>query len=283
MFTSTTGAGLGTRALSKVPEVTIYFWVIKILATTVGETAADYLNMTLGLGLRSTTVVAVVLLVITLAAQFMVSRYIPALYWWTVLLISVTGTLITDNLTDALGVPLAVTTIVFAIALVVVFTVWYLSEGTLSIHSIRTRRREAFYWLAILVTFALGTAAGDLISEKLALGYLTSLIIFATVIAVIAVGHYCLALNAVVAFWAAYIVTRPLGASLGDLLTQPRSDGGLGVGTTLTNVVFLVIIIALVGYLSATKVDRIEQRTPPAVRNADDDARNRARSRLSVR
>ncbi|MGC5246178.1 hypothetical protein ACPXB3_04525 [Gordonia sp. DT219] len=260
MFTSTTGAGLGTRALSKVPEVTIYFWVIKILATTVGETAADYLNMTLGLGLRSTTVVAVVLLVITLAAQFMVSRYIPALYWWTVLLISVTGTLITDNLTDALGVPLAVTTIVFAIALVVVFTGWYLSEGTLSIHSIRTRRREAFYWLAILVTFALGTAAGDLISEKLALGYLTSLIIFAAAIAVITVGHYCLALNAVVAFWAAYIVTRPLGASLGDLLTQPRSDGGLGVGTTLTNVVFFVVIIVLVGYLSVTKIDRIEQR-----------------------
>lgn len=254
-------------ALSKVPEVTLYFWVIKILATTVGETAADYVNTTLGLGLQWTTVVAVALLVITLVAQFRVTRYQPPLYWWTVLLISVTGTLITDNLTDNLGVPLMTTTIVFAAALVIVFSVWYLVERTLSIHSIRTRRREAFYWLAILVTFALGTAAGDLISEKLALGYLTSLLIFAGAIAAITLAHYAFKLNAVVAFWAAYIVTRPLGASLGDLLTQPRDAGGLGVGTTIINLMFLAVIVALVGYLTVTKVDRIEQRdlVPQAV------------------
>lgn len=204
--------------------------------------------------------VAVALLIVTLAAQFSARRYIPALYWWTVLLISVTGTLITDNLTDSLGVPLTVSTAVFAVALGAVFTVWYLVERTLSIHSIRTRRREAFYWLAILVTFALGTAAGDLVAEKLALGYTTSLVLFALVIAAIAAAHYLLRLNAVLAFWAAYILTRPLGASLGDLLTQPRYAGGLGVGTTITNAVFLVVLIALVTYLSVTHVDRIEQR-----------------------
>lgn len=255
-----TSRARASLALSKVPEVTLYFWVIKILATTVGETAADYVNTTLGFGLRWTTVIAVVLLIVTLVAQFRASRYLPPLYWWTVLLISVTGTLITDNLTDNLGVPLIATTIVFAVALIIVFATWYLVERTLSIHSIRTRRREAFYWLAILVTFALGTAAGDLISEKLALGYLTSLLIFAGAIAVITFAHYAFKLNAVVAFWAAYIVTRPLGASLGDLLTQPRDAGGLGIGTTITNLAFLAVIVVLVGYLSVTKVDRIEQR-----------------------
>ncbi|GAA1897262.1 COG4705 family protein [Williamsia serinedens] len=248
-------------AMSKVPEVTVYFWVIKILATTVGETAADYLNGTLGFGLTNTTVVAVVLLVVSLVGQFAVPRYIPAVYWWIVVLVSVTGTLITDNLTDTLGVPLTVTTTVFACALVVVFALWWAAERTLSIHSIRTRRREAFYWLAILVTFALGTAAGDLIAERLALGYGWSLVLFAAVIAAIAGAHYGLRMNAVVAFWAAYVVTRPLGASMGDLLTQPSDAGGLGLGTTAVNTVFFAVIIALVAYLSVTRVDRLEQRT----------------------
>lgn len=247
-------------ALSKVPEVTIYFWVIKILATTVGETAADYLNTTLGFGLTNTTIVTVVILVVSLGAQFAVGRYIPILYWWIVVVISVTGTLITDNLTDNLGVPLAVTTIVFAIVLAAVFAAWFAVEKTLSIHSIRTPRREAFYWLAILFTFALGTAAGDLIGEKFALGYTWSLVLFAGLIALITLSHYGFRVNAVAAFWAAYIITRPLGASLGDLLTQSKDDGGLGLGTTGVNIAFFVVIIALVGYLSATKVDRVEQR-----------------------
>lgn len=249
------------EAMSKVPEVTIFFWVIKILATTVGETAADYLNGTLGFGLTTTTVVTVILLVISLAGQFAVRRYIPAVYWWVVVLVSVTGTLITDNLTDNLGVPLPVTTAVFAAALVVVFVLWWAVERTLSIHSIRTPRREAFYWSAILVTFALGTAAGDLIAERLSLGYGWSLVLFAAVIAVITLGHYGFRLNAVVAFWAAYVVTRPLGASVGDLLTQPTDEGGLGLGTTVVNSVFFAVIIALVVYLSVTHVDRLEQRT----------------------
>ncbi|WP_454175646.1 COG4705 family protein [Gordonia sputi] len=249
-----------TKLLSKVPEVTLYFWIIKILATTVGETAADYLNVDLGFGLRATTFVTAALLVITLAAQFSVSRYIPALYWWTVLLISVTGTLITDNLTDSLGVPLTLSTTVFALALIGVLVAWYASERTLSIHSIRTRRREAFYWATVLVTFALGTAAGDLIAERWALGYLPSLLIFVAIIGAITLAHYAFNLNAIIAFWAAYIVTRPLGASLGDLLTQQRDVGGLGINSWLVNLVFLLIMLGLVGYLSITRVDRIEQQ-----------------------
>lgn len=248
------------RMLSKVPEVTVYFWIIKILATTVGETAADYLNMTLGFGLTTTTVVTVVLLVLTLTAQMWIHRYVPALYWWTVLLISVTGTLITDNLTDTFGVPLTVSTTLFAVALVMVFTAWYATERSLSIHSIRTRRREAFYWAAVLTTFALGTAAGDLIAERMSVGYLLSFLLFTGIIAAIAAAHYALGLNSVIAFWAAYIVTRPLGASLGDLLTQPHEAGGLGISGSVVNTVFLVSMIAIVGYLSVTHIDRIEQR-----------------------
>lgn len=263
--TTTTEPGLVTArmAMSKVPEVTVYFWIIKILATTVGETAADYLNMDLGFGLRGTTAVTVALLGATFVAQFRVRRYIPALYWWTVLLVSVTGTLITDNLTDALGVPLPVSTACFAAALVVVFLAWRLTEGTLSIHSVRTRRREAFYWLAVLVTFALGTAAGDLIAEKLALGYWLSLVLFAAVIALITALHLGLRAGAVAAFWAAYIITRPLGASLGDLLTQPGDAGGFGLDGTVVNLVFLGVIVLLVGYLSWSRVDQIDEAAAP--------------------
>ncbi|MGW0038498.1 COG4705 family protein [Gordonia sp. NPDC003376] len=246
---------------NKVPEITIFFWIIKILATTVGETAADYLNMTLGAGLRTTTIVTLVLAVIALIAQFSVRRYIPVVYWWTVLVISVTGTLVTDTLTDSWGVPLITSTTVFAVALILVFAAWYRVERTLSIHSIRTVPREAFYWLAILVTFALGTAAGDLIAERLDLGYRLSAAVFALVIVAIAVAHRSFGLPAVVAFWAAYVVTRPLGASLGDLLTQSRTDGGLGFGTTVTNVVFLAVMVVLVAYLSVTGVDRTGGRT----------------------
>ncbi|UQE75994.1 hypothetical protein MYK68_05190 [Gordonia sp. PP30] len=247
-----------TVLLSKVPEVTLYFWIIKILSTTVGETAADYLNMNLGFGLRWTTLITVVLLAAVLTAQFRLNRYVPAVYWAAVLLISVTGTLITDNLTDVAGVPLPASTTVFAIALAVVLVVWYRVEGTLSIHSIRTRRREAFYWLTVLVTFALGTAAGDLIAEKLSVGYGWSLAIFAVVIALIFAAHRGLGLGAVPAFWAGYIVTRPLGASAGDLLIQPASAGGLGLSSTLVNVVFLAVIVVLVAYLSISRVDRID-------------------------
>ena len=232
--------------LTKVPEVTLIFWVIKVLATTVGETAADFLNVDLGLGLSITSVIMAVLLVAALIVQFRLHKYTPAVYWLAVVLISVVGTLITDNLTDSLGVPLWVTTVVFAIALAATFTVWAISEKTLSIHSIFTTRRETFYWLAVLFTFALGTAAGDLVAEGLNLGFLVALLVFAAAIALVAVVYFVFHLNAVLAFWIAYILTRPLGASTGDLLSQPVADGGLGLGTTGTSVLFLAVILILV-------------------------------------
>ena len=260
------------RMLNKVPEVTLYFWIIKILCTTVGETAADYLNTTLHLGLNGTSVVMGALLVVVLFFQFRARRYIPSLYWLAVVLISVVGTLITDNLTDNLGISLTTTTIVFALILAAVFAIWYTVEKTLSIHSIMTTKREAFYWLAILFTFALGTAAGDLSAEKFALGYFNSMLIFAGLIAVITAVYYASKrfvvtskaqemTNGVLAFWLAYILTRPLGASLGDYMSQVQGDGGLGLGTTVTSFIFLAAILGLVVFLSITKVDKIDAPT----------------------
>lgn len=220
-----------------------------------GETAADFLNSNLHLGLTGTTFVMGSLLIITLFFQFATKRYIPGIYWLGVVLISVVGTLITDNLTDNFGVSLETTTIVFSITLAVIFAAWYASEKTLSVHTINTLRREIFYWLTILFTFALGTAAGDLAAEKLNLGYLVSAIMFAALIATVTVAHLRFKLNAVMAFWIAYILTRPLGASLGDYLTQSHNDGGLGLGTVLTSILFLTTILITVTYLAITKKD----------------------------
>jgi uncharacterized membrane-anchored protein len=249
--------------LNKVPEVTVYFWIIKILCTTVGETAADLLNTNLGLGLTDTTLVMTVLLAAAMVAQFRVRKYVPGIYWLTVVLISVVGTLITDNLTDGLGVSLEITTPVFGVALVATFAVWYVSERTLSIHTIYTTRRETFYWAAILFTFALGTAAGDLVSEKLNLGYPLAAAIFGGLIALVAIARFGLRVNAVLAFWIAYILTRPFGASIGDYLSQARSDGGLGLGTVVTSVLFLVTILVLVGYLAITRTDETPASAGP--------------------
>src|SRR3954447_23893140 len=247
---------LGRRMLNKVPEVTLYFWLIKVLCTTVGETAADYLNTNLGFGLTGTTYVTGAVLVFVLFLQFRARRYVPGIYWLAVVLISVVGTLITDNLTDNFGVPLTTTTIVFSIALAATFAVWFASERTLSIHTIFTTRREGFYWLAILFTFALGTAAGDLTAEKLGVGYLNSVLMFGSLIAIVAVAHFRLKLNAIVAFWIAYVLTRPLGASIGDYMSQPTSAGGLGLGTTDTSGIFLTAILGLVVYLTVTRTDQ---------------------------
>jgi uncharacterized membrane-anchored protein len=247
---------LGRRMLNKVPEVTLYFWLIKVLCTTVGETAADYLNTNLGFGLTGTTEVMGAVLVVVLLFQFRARRYVPGIYWLAVVLISVVGTLITDNLTDNFGVPLTTTTIVFGVALAVTFAVWYASERTLSIHTIHTTRREGFYWLAILFTFALGTAAGDLTAEKLNVGYLNSVLLFGSLIAIVTVTHFRVRLNAVVAFWIAYVLTRPLGASIGDYMSQPKHAGGLNLGTTGTSAIFLAAILSLVVYLSVTKTDQ---------------------------
>jgi uncharacterized membrane-anchored protein len=247
--------------LNKVPEVTIYFWVIKIMCTTVGETAADYLNVNLGFGLSKTTYVAGALLVVLLAVQFGLRRYVPPVYWAVVVVISVFGTLITDNMTDRYNVPLTTSTILFAVILAVVFAVWYAFERTLSIHTIFTTRREAFYWLAILFTFALGTAAGDLSAEKFSLGYGPSILIFGAMIAAVAVAHYAFKLNAVLSFWLAYILTRPLGASIGDWTSQhSHKYGGLGLGTTGTSYIFLGCILVLVTFLSVTRRDVTERQ-----------------------
>ena len=246
--------------MNKVPEVTFFFWVIKIMCTTVGESAADYLNDNLGFGLTNTTYVAGALLAVLLVWQFRLRRYVPGVYWSAVVVISVFGTLITDNLTDGQNVPLTTTTPVFAVILAIVFAIWWGFERTLSIHTIVTARRESFYWLAILFTFALGTAAGDLTAEKADLGYGVSILIFGGVIAVIAAVHYGLKANAVLTFWLAYIMTRPLGASIGDFLSQKSHKyGGLGLGTTGTSYLFLACILALVAYLTITRRDQ----TPP--------------------
>jgi uncharacterized membrane-anchored protein len=251
---------LGRTMLNKVPEVTLYFWIIKILCTTVGETAADYLNANLGFGLTNTTYVTGALLAVLLLTQFRMRKYVPGLYWALVVVISVFGTLITDNLTDLHNVTLTTTTPIFAGILALVFAVWYGVERTLSMHSIVTTRREAFYWLAILFTFALGTAAGDLVAEKADLGYAVSIAIFGGVIALIAFSHYVGKVNGVLTFWLAYIMTRPLGASIGDEMSQnSHKYGGLGLGTTGTSYIFLSAILVLVVYLTITKRDQ----TPP--------------------
>ena len=238
------------QMLNKVPEVTLYFWVVKILATTVGETGADFLSVKLGFGLNGTSLVMGSLLVAVLLVHLRARQYIPWLYWVTVVLMSVVGTLITDNLTDKLGVSLFVSTAAFSTALAATFAAWYASERTLSVHTIVTTRRELFYWAAILFTFALGTAGGDLMAEKLQLGYGPSALIFASAIAAIAAAFYVLKANAILAFWAAYVLTRPLGASIGDLLSQQRADGGLGLGTMGTSALFLTIITSLVVFMS---------------------------------
>jgi len=241
---------------SKVPEVTIYFWIIKILCTTVGETASDFLNVKLGLGLNGTSIIMGALLLIALFLQFKTKRYLPALYWLTVVLVSIFGTLVTDNLTDQLGVPLQVSTTVFSIALALTFAVWFAVERTLSIHSIFTWRRESFYWLAVLVTFALGTASGDLLAESLGLGYFVTGLIIAGVIAFVAFA-WSIGLNPVLSFWLIYIMTRPLGASVGDFLSQAPENGGLGLGATVTSAIFLVAILLTVIVLSLTKHDAV--------------------------
>ena len=255
--------------LNKVPEITLYFWMIKILCTTVGETAADYLNGALNFGLTNTSLVMSILLVIALFFQCKARQYTPSIYWLSVVLLSVVGTLITDNLTDNFEISLVTTTFVFSVLLMLVFMTWYVIEKTLSVHSIVTTRREIFYWLVILFTFALGTAAGDLMAESFHLGYSLSLFIFAGIIAVVAVSYYLVktllppnhrfqSINAILTFWMAYILTRPLGASLGDYLSQTRANGGLDWGSTATSFLFLATILSLVAYLTVTKKDVIQ-------------------------
>ena len=238
---------------NRVPAVTADFWLIKLMAVTMGETAADYLAVNLGLGLTATSLIMAGVLIGALVLQFGQKRYVPWSYWLAVVLISIVGTLVTDNLVDNFHVSLITTTIGFTVALAATFAVWYASEKTLSIHAIFTTKREGFYWLAILFTFALGTAAGDMVAEKFGLGYLSTGVLFGMIIASLAAGYFFMGLDAILGFWLVYIFTRPLGASFGDLLSQPTKFGGFGLGTIITSVLFLAAIVTIVGYMSVTR------------------------------
>jgi len=235
----------GTALLNKVPEVTVAFWIIKIMTTTVGETVADYLAVNAGLGQATTRWAMLIMLIGTLVAQMRTTRCQPILYWSTVVLVSVVGTQITDALTDGLGISLYLSTAAFLVLLMITFALWYRSERTLSINSIDTRKREAFYWATILCTFALGTAAGDLATEAVGLGFQMGVGIFCALIALTAFA-YRLGVHPVLTFWIAYILTRPLGAALGDWLSQATEYGGLGLGAMWTSVIFLSVIGVLV-------------------------------------
>ncbi|MGW4096575.1 COG4705 family protein [Mycobacterium sp. NPDC004974] len=255
--TTRNGSGRATRVMvSKVPEITVWFWVIKILCTTVGESFADWINMSLGVGLIATALIFTVVLAAVLIWQLRLERYVPFVYWLTVVVLSVAGTLYTDILTDTFAVPLAVSASVVAAALAVVFAVWFARERTLSIHSIVTTPRELFYWLAVLVTFALGTAVGDWVLQLTGWGPGVSVLLPAALIGAVLVGWRCGA-NSVLSFWLAYILTRPLGANLGDWFATPATEHGLGLGTALTSVIFLAAIAATVLYLTRSRVDVI--------------------------
>jgi uncharacterized membrane-anchored protein len=252
------------HALTKVPEITVYFWIIKVLTTGMGETTSDYLVHVLN------PIIAVCLgaigLTISLILQFRARRYVSWIYWLAVVMVAVFGTMAADVLHIGLGIPYLVSSIFFAITLVIIFILWYMSEETLSIHSIYTRRREWFYWATVLATFALGTAVGDMTAITLHLGYFSSGVLFAALIALVTIVHYAIkgflaaehrhqSRNAVFAFWLAYILTRPLGASFADWMGRPHSLSGLGWGTGLVSLVLSIIIVCFVGYLTATGKD----------------------------
>ena len=252
--------------LNKVPEVTVYFWIIKILCTTVGESFADYINETLGFGLTNTTILFGVAFAVTLVAQFRLRRYVPGVYWLTVVLVSVFGTLVTDNLTDGHNVPLWFSTTLFSVLLAIVFSIWYARERTLSIHTIVTTPREAWYWTAVLVTFALGTAVGDWTIELTGWSPGQSVLLpLALILGILVTWRFGIT-GPVFSFWIAYILTRPLGANIGDFLASPKADGGLGLGTLGTSVLFLGTILAVVVFLTITGRDRTEN-----VRGTDGD------------
>jgi uncharacterized membrane-anchored protein len=260
----TTTEALKSRSrlmLNKVPEVTVYFWITKVLTTGMGETTSDFLVHRLG----PPTAVAVggIGLVGALALQFRVRRYYAPVYWLAVVMVSISGTVAADVLHVQFGVPYLVSTIVLVIVLAVVFSVWLRVERTLSVHSIYTARREGFYWAAVLTTFALGTAAGDMTATTMNLGFFTSGVVFAVLFAIPAVSWWRFRMNPVVAFWFAYIVTRPLGASFSDWMAVPHDRSGLGWGDGPVSFVLLVAIIGLVGYLTVARPD-VDERAVDA-------------------
>jgi len=240
------------RAIRKVPEVTIYFWIIKLLTTAMGESSSDYLVYHIN------PYVAVILggvgLLASLVLQLLVRRYVPWIYWLAVTMVAIFGTMAADVTHIVLNIPYQVSTLFFAFALAIIFAIWYASEKTLSIHSINTPRRELFYWAAVLATFALGTAAGDMTAATLGLGYFASGVLFAVLFAIPALAYRLFGLNEIIAFWFAYIMTRPLGASFADWLAKPYL-GGLGLGDAKVSFVLTILIIGFVGYVTVTRKD----------------------------
>lgn len=246
---------------SKVPQASLLFWLLKMMSTTVGETGADWINFGLGIGLTRTSLYAAGVFLVALIFQVSSRRYIPWLYWLTVLLVSITGTLLTDCLTDQLQVPLLFSVAIFGSALVMVLMFWYRTEGTLDFQSINTPARELFYWLAIMLTFAFGTALGDALSEKLGLGYGATTLIFGALIAAMALLWRLSIFSSITSFWIVYVLTRPLGAAAADLLSQPIRQGGLGYGTTPVNVIFLGLMMTIVVVLSISR-SHLRHRDP---------------------
>jgi uncharacterized membrane-anchored protein len=243
--------------LIKVPEITVSFWIVKLLSTAMGEATSDFLVFQIN------PYVAVVLgclgLVGALLLQLLVRRYIPWVYWLAVVMVAVFGTMAADVAHVVLGIPYVVSTAGFAAALACIFIIWHRSEKTLSIHSISRGRRECFYWATVMATFALGTAAGDLTAATLGLGYFASIVLFGVLFALPGLAYWLFGLNEIMAFWFAYIVTRPLGASIADWLGKPYL-GGLGLGDARISLVLTILIIVLVGYLTVTRKESKEAR-----------------------
>jgi len=244
--------------INRVAGLTLFFWIVKILSTTVGETAADYVNADMHVGLIVTTILLGVITIASIIWNFKMKKYFAPAYWFLIVMMSIEGTLITDLLVDEFGVSLLILDGVFALFMVAGFYLWYKEEGTLSIHKITNNRREMFYWLIVLTTFALGTGVGDTVSEYLNFGYLHSLILFSAVFFIAGGLFYAKILNSITAFWIAFIVTRPIGASLGDLFIQSPSDGGMGISAGTINIGFFAVIITVVTYLAISKIDVIE-------------------------
>ncbi len=254
----TTGAG----AVSKVPEITAYFWIVKALTTAMGESTSDYLVHRLSP--VAAVLIGFVAFCLALGIQFSRPRYLAWAYWFAVAMVGVFGTMAADVLHVGLGVPYAASTVLFVVILAAVFVSWHALEQTLSIHSITTPRREFFYWAAVVATFALGTAAGDTTANTLRLGYFSSGLVFAGLLLVPAIGYRWFGLNSVLAFWFAYVLTRPLGASFADWFGKPRSLGGLDIGAGLVSLAFAALIVAFVGYLAVTRIDTAESRPVPS-------------------
>jgi uncharacterized membrane-anchored protein len=237
--------------LTKVPEITAIFWVLKLLTTGMGEAMSDFLGQT---SVPLAGAVGIFGLWFALWLQLRQREYRATVYWFAVMMVAIFGTMAADGVHDGASIPYAVTTPVFAIAVGVIFWLWHRSEGTLSIHSITTRRRELYYWAAVLATFALGTAAGDLTALSLNLGFWTSVVLFAAIISIPAIGWWRFRLNPILAFWFAYVLTRPLGASFADGFSK-HGNGGLGLGDGPVSGIALIVFIGLVAYVAITRFD----------------------------